>query len=163
MQKPTVTDFVIAAKEFILLGDKTTKLNESDLWRIRDILLRLVYHISAIENALHDTQHSGKRLSQDSYQRVVNQFAVFPFNAYRVVFDPHDFDALDEPVTGALSDDLSDIYRDLAEGLDNYQNGHIQDACSDWAQSYQIHWARHAVNAISAIENYRINNWLKIE
>ena len=32
----------------------------------------------------------------------------------------------------------------------------------DWAHSYRIHWARHATNALSAIEIYRTDNFKRV-
>jgi hypothetical protein len=64
---------------------------------------------------------------------------------------------------GTLADDLADIYRDLAEGLSNAEQGHMEDACFDWAQSYQSHWARHAVNALGAIEIYRTDGVMRVD
>jgi hypothetical protein len=57
---------------------------------------------------------------------------------------------------GMLPDDLGDIYRDLAEGLNSADSGHLEEACFLWALSYRTHWARHAVHALTAMEMFRL-------
>lgn len=77
-----------------------------------------------------------------------------PFQYYVSVFDPHDFEALDEPVTGDLHDDFADIYGDLWHGLQIYRAGNIQAALSRWVDSYFYHWGHHASSALRAIDHY---------
>jgi hypothetical protein len=89
--------------------------------------------------------------------------AIFPSACIESFFDPHDFEAKDEPVVGLLSDDLADICRDLSEGLSSAKSGHIKEACFEWSQSYRTHWSRHAVSALAAIELYRTDNCEIIE
>jgi hypothetical protein len=163
MSEPNLHDFALAAEEFSNLAEGEGKLVEADLWKVRDILLRLIYHVTAAERAQHGADYDGERPGDEAYARVVRRFSEFPFNCHRVVFDPHDLDAKDEPVMGMLGDDLGDIYRDLAEGLDNYHKGRLAEACFDWSESYRYHWARHAVHAVSAIEIYRTDNYLNVE
>ena len=163
MNKPSIEAFQAAAEEFCEMSVDNRPLNKEDLWRLRELLVRLIFHVPAVESHQHGTDFDGKRIGDEEFGRAVKRFGELPFNFYRVVFDPHDFEAKDEPVTGMLADDLSDIYRDLAEGLDNARNDHIDDACFDWSQSYQSHWARHAVNALAAIEIYRTDNYERVE
>jgi hypothetical protein len=163
VSQPNVKEFAVAAEEFVTLAEREGKLMEVDLWKVRDILLKLIYHVTAADNAGHGTEFDGDRPDDDAFARAVKRFSTFPFNFYRVVFDPHDMESPDEPVTGMLADDLADIYRDLAEGLDNYRKGHVAEACFDWSQSYRSHWARHAVSALSAIEIYRTDNYKDVE
>lgn len=119
-------------------------------------------HCQVCRDALKEVDHDGSRPDGEQYAKVARRFAGFPFNVYRVVFDPHDLDAVDEPVTSTLSDDLADIYRDLAEGLNNADQGHLNDACFDWSTSYS-HWGRHTMSALSAIEVYRMDNYMRAE
>lgn len=163
MNAPSVEAFQSAAEEFCAMSEGDRQLTRDDLWRFRELLIRLIFHIPAVESHQHGADFEGRRIGDEEFGRAVKRFGELPFNFYRVVFDPHDFEATDEPVTGMLADDLGDIYRDLAEGLDNARKGHIDDACSDWAQSYMSHWARHAVNALAAIEIYRTDNYERVE
>lgn len=145
------------------MAEDDRPLTKADLWIFRELLIRLILNIPAVEAHQHGADFDGNRIGDDEFGRAVRRFGAFPFNFYRVVFDPHDFEADDEPVTGMLADDLGDIYRDLAPGLDNAKRGHIDDACFEWSHSYQSHWARHAVNALAAIEIYRTDNFERVE
>ena len=158
MATASVAEFRMAAEEFCGLAEAGRPLAAGDLWLIRDLLLRLLLHISAVEAHPHGVETSGRRPGDAEFRQVVRRFAGFPFAFYRVVFDPHDLEADDEPVMGLLADDLADIYRDLAEGLDQARQGNLEAACFDWALGYRTHWARHAVHALTAIELYRLGD-----
>lgn len=95
------------------------------------------------------------RLDGDKRARLVKKFRTLPFDRYRKVFDPHDADATDEPVTGLLSDDLADIYAELLGGLELARGGQLGAACAEWAQMYRFHWHRHVLGALTAIETWR--------
>ena len=84
----------------------------------------------------------------------IRMFSDLPFQFYRVVFDPHNLDATDEPVMGDLHDDLADIYGELWHGLQAYRGGDFDVALSLWVDSYFIHWGRHASSALAAIDTY---------
>ena len=159
MNTPVLDEFIAAVREFCALAEQEGALDETDLWAVRSLLLRLIFHVPAADAAPHGTGFDGAKPDDAAYQRISERFRKFAFNFYRVVFDPHDFEATDEPVVGMLSDDLADIYRDLAEGLSNHEQGHIDEACFDWSFSYRSHWARHALNALSAIEIYRTDGY----
>lgn len=149
---PDLESFIAAATQFRDLAEAEGPADETDLPAIRSLLLRLLFHIPAIRKAPHDPEADGTRVDDLAFHRVRKRFSSLPFNYYRTVFDPHDLDATDEPVMAILSDDLSDIYRDLAEGFTLYDLGNLPAACATWWESYRIHWARHAVEALAAID-----------
>ena len=60
----------------------------------------------------------------------------------------------EEPVVGDLADDLVDIYRDVAAGLELYECGRIDDALWEWGFNFQAHWGEHASSAIRALHCY---------
>jgi hypothetical protein len=54
-----------------------------------------------------------------------------------------------------LSDSLADIYRDLHEGLqlfDQSSNGGIQEAAWEWKFGYEHHWRSHLIDALKTID-----------
>lgn len=163
MKEPSVEGFRTAAEEFCELSASEMPVTHDDLWSIRELLVRLIFHIPAVEAHPHGADFDGHGIEDPEVQRAAGRFSKLPFSFYRVVFDPHDFEATDEPVVGMLADDLSDIYRDLSEGLDSAREGHLDDACFDWAHNYVHHWARHAVNALAAIEIFRTDTYQRIE
>jgi hypothetical protein len=87
-----------------------------------------------------------------------------PVDAYSVVFDPFEYDPREvnppKPVMAMISDDLSDIYRNLMEGLVLFQNGQTQGALWHWHFTYYAHWGRHLSHVQSAIWQYLSEgNW----
>ncbi|MCR9244738.1 MAG: DUF5063 domain-containing protein [bacterium] len=77
-----------------------------------------------------------------------------PLDFYFEVFDPTDLgesDAMPEPVTGQLSDDILDIYADVARGLRAYDAGRVTDAQWEWSFHFRHHWGNHATSAIRAL------------
>jgi Domain of unknown function (DUF5063) len=87
-----------------------------------------------------------------------------PVDAYCVVFDPLEYDPLEvnppKPVMATISDDLSDIYRDIKEGLVQYRAGQTQNALWHWHFTYYAHWGRHLSHAQAAIWQYLSDgNW----
>ena len=68
---------------------------------------------------------------------------------YWQVFDPSDQASL---VASSLADDLADIYRELRGGLEALRSGAApDDVMFEWRTSFDIHWATHAVGALSAL------------
>lgn len=154
--------FRAAADAFCDWAAEEEPLTIDDLWRCRELLVLLLFHVKAIENHEHCADTEGQRIDDQEFARAVKRFSGLPFNYYRTVFDPHDFESEDEPVTGMLADDLADIYRDLAEGLDQARRGHLEAACFDWSESYRTHWSRHLLGALGAIENFRVDGGYRI-
>jgi hypothetical protein len=87
-----------------------------------------------------------------------------PVDAYSVVFNPLEYDPLEinppKPVMATIADDLSDIYRNLMEGLILYRADHVRNALWHWHFTYYTHWGRHLSHAQSAIWQYLSEgNW----
>lgn len=163
MTTPSVEEFQATAERYCGLFTREEPIRESDIWTFRELLLRLIFHIIAVESHPRAVKHDDERPSNEEYASAVQKLKPLPFDIYRVVFDPHDFAEKDEPVVGSLSDDLADIYRDLAGGVALARAGHIDDACFYWAFNYRTHWARHVVSALTAIEIYRTDRWESAE
>lgn len=71
--------------------------------------------------------------------------------AYNVVFDPF---AEEDSVTNTIGNDLSDIYQDLREPLQDYESDNEerrQHAIWQWKFTLQCHAGQHIVHALSAI------------
>ncbi len=91
-----------------------------------------------------------ERISDDQWKRVFKRFESLPFNHYSTFFSPAKLHE-EEPVVGDLADDLADMYRDIKAGLSLYDRGHRTEAVWAWRYSFQIHWGRHATNALYAL------------
>jgi hypothetical protein len=90
-------------------------------------------------------------ISADACRTVCGRFQKLPINGYWDVFNPLEEEA---PVFNTLCDDLSDIYRDLKEGLELYNRGQLVEAVWEWRFHFEIHWGRHLTGAQRAIQAY---------
>lgn len=60
----------------------------------------------------------------------------------------------EEAVTVAvLSDDLTDIYRDIKAGLIGYEQGLEDAAIEHWIITFRAHWGMHLVNSLKALQS----------
>jgi hypothetical protein len=67
---------------------------------------------------------------------------------YWEVFDPY-IEA--EALIGSLSDDVSDVYADLARGLVLWTAGKRDAAVWEWRFAFDTHWGDHAIDALRAL------------
>ena len=49
-------------------------------------------------------------------------------------------------------DDLGDVYKDVRAGLVLYESGEPNEALWHWQYLHRIHWGRHAVGALFALQ-----------
>ena len=71
---------------------------------------------------------------------------------YNCVFDPYDMQDTAPVVVGSLSDDLSDIYWDVKDGLTACASGPPpDDVIWEWRVGFEEHWGIHASAALYAI------------
>jgi hypothetical protein len=80
------------------------------------------------------------------------------YNIYWLLFDPFE---VTEPVAGELSDDLTDIYKELLEGLSVFRAGSDQqrlEAIWHWRFGFEVHWGRHLVAALRPIQSILVGH-----
>ena len=71
MTEPNLTDFVAAATEFCSFSKSNSKLVEQDLWKIRKLLIKLLYNITAVEEAPNSADNDGYRFGDEVFNRAV--------------------------------------------------------------------------------------------
>jgi hypothetical protein len=79
-------------------------------------------------------------------------------NFYFEVFDPFHLEK-EDPTQGWLIDDLSDIYKEIKNGIlkiESKKPAFIEDGIWDIVFGRNVHWGNHAINAIRALhyDNY---------
>lgn len=114
--------------------------------------LRLLPELYAAALNLPDTE-PGDRVAERMLEKskaVFRRFGSLPFQYYEEIFDPFE-DTPVSPVTGDICDDLADIYLDLKEGLDLYQQGEVDTAVFSWRITFGFHWGRHLTGALNAL------------
>jgi hypothetical protein len=61
-------------------------------------------------------------------------------------------------VSSSLADDLAEIYRSLRLGLEAMRSGAPpDDVLFEWRAGFELHWATHAIGALSALRNAQRN------
>ena len=126
----------------------------------RQHLLALATSIPRLENYRESELGDDElpRRGYEGWKEDHERFGDLPFQYYMSVFDSHDLENRDEPVTGDLHDDFADIYGDLWRGLEAHKAGRIKEALSIWIESYFCHWGNHAASALKAIDDYYRRN-----
>lgn len=71
---------------------------------------------------------------------------------YWQIFNPYEHE---EAVGGDLQDDLSDIAKDLYDGILEYDAGYVNNAVFGWIWGLNHHWGNHVVNALRALHALR--------
>lgn len=150
------TDFAEVARSYVDWFDRTSSKDEvlADLTDLLSILGNLQVAATRLPpkiNLPDDEAPTEESLDKAALLRRAARFV--PFHDYSVVFDPFVFD--ESPVTAMLEDDLSDIYADLAEGLQLFNSRRFSEALWTWRFGYYSHWGRHAVHAQAAIWQYQ--------
>jgi hypothetical protein len=92
-------------------------------------------------------------IPSDALGAVLSRAAELPVDIYWEVFDPLT-QLPEEPVAGSIVDDLGDIYRDVAVGLMLFEAGDSGEALWQWAFHFEIHWGKHATEAMRALHAY---------
>lgn len=92
-------------------------------------------------------------LSQSEIDAVQARASELQRQIYWETFDPYQ-DPPEQPVIGHLTDDLGDIYRDIARGILLFDSGRVDEALWEWAFNFRIHWGEHATGAIRALHAY---------
>jgi hypothetical protein len=114
-------------------------------------LLAELYHLAL---ALPDTtvRSDDADVPQGDWKRVYQRFRVLPFNYYSVV-DPLTVPS-GETMTGDLADDLADVWCDLAAGRKLLAAGRAADAYAAWRWRFDVHWGKHAADALQALHSW---------
>lgn len=159
-QTSEFAEYYRAAEDFCGFLEGKDKLVTADfLVMVRSHLLRLYTAALAMPwMDLQSNEEFDEKLSADAFQAVLHSVAeqLDMARYYWHVFDPiNNFDT--EPVCGDLLDDIGDIYKDLKYSLMIFGLG--KEDCEEialWELKYTFdaHWNRHCVNALSAIHFY---------
>lgn len=149
------------AEKFIETVQKFCKWAEGDVHELVDArqflisLMSYIPHLEEYSKALWERDDYRERTHEEHLEDFTRFFDL-PFSYYRAVFDPVDPDFLSKelPVMPSLQDDFADIYRELFDGLQAYEQGNVVDALSMWIWGYVYHWGRHASSALYAIDTF---------
>jgi hypothetical protein len=150
--------FGAAAQEFCRAVDAAEDSTRSSfLLRIYRVLPELISaalqlpHLAPSDSTESEDQ---TRLSRIEWERIYNAVAkrVGDWDIYWQLFDPT---KNEEPGAGSLADDLTDIYREVNDGIlaDRKHLRPPQDIVWEWRFSFYSHWGKHAIDASQAIHH----------
>ncbi len=128
----------------------------------RDLLLVIMGAATALEEVSPEDSEGDDdaldRLLKSGASDVIRRAAALPieFYASNTYDDDRCGEAESPPTLGAISDDLSDIWRDLKSGLHRWENGQPQSAVWEWRFSFHSHWSLHAVDALREMQIYLV-------
>lgn len=132
----------------------------------RDFLLVILGAATALEEVNVEDSEEDSEEDGDATDRSLNsgaldvarRTAALPVNLYacNTYDDDRCAEADSPPTLGAISDDLSDIWRDLKRGLHLWEDGKCQGAAWEWRFSFHSHWSLHAVDALRELQIYLV-------
>jgi hypothetical protein len=147
---PAVAAFAEVAQRFRNWAESAPGEPHDEMLLARELLAEL--HLAILQVPDLGVGESTKdAFSAKEWTRVCSRFQQLPVSGYWDVFNPLVEEA---PVFNSLWDDLSDIYRDLIEGLHLYDDGKVVEAVWEWRFGFESHWGAHLTGAQRAIYAY---------
>jgi len=139
-------DVAALVREYVTLINSADELSPYELLSTCRTLLPRIYAVGVQLPEIEPDDTSGPPEVESPYDALASRFG--KLDHYREVFDPF---AADPPVFGSLSDDLADVYIDLAAGLIEYDAGRVANAQWTWRFVLREHAGDHLVGALKAI------------
>ena len=152
--KLTIEQFRVVAREYIELIEKCSSMSRRQLVERAHRTLVDLYRLGAsLSNVDSDADEITKdQVGHDQWSNMYGQLRAKLADAdvYWMVFDPADPDDK-EATQHTLSDDLSDIYREIKNAVPvNEFAPFDNNALWTLRFKYEIYWGHHAVNALTA-------------
>jgi hypothetical protein len=150
-----VVEFVVEARRYCALIEGA-EISGPGLFESEclNALLRLYQRLLLLPIADPVGPELPGRISHEEWQALWERNAGrIEHDRYWEVFEPLAEDKPD-PVCASISDDLSDIWRDVKMGLSTFDSGKpncVADAVWHWRFSFGSHWGRHLAGAICAL------------
>ena len=132
-----IQGFYELAENFCAYLDRNTVSEDSV-----DILIRYLMRLYIGAMDLPEIRNlEGEKERNKAIPRVEVAFD----SCYWEVFNPHDRNDL---VASDIVDDLSDIYRDLKDGVNEYEAGRRNNAVFIWKLYFESHWGKHITDLL---------------
>jgi hypothetical protein len=146
---PVVLEFVEVARDFCAIVAEHASIPAAQfLHRVHLVFPRLYSGALLLPRASADAPDCDSTSTRPAlYDSLREQLGDLDF--YREIFDPHQL--AQEPVVGSLSDDIADIYGELAGALECWDAGNREGALGAWRFGFQSHWGRHLTSALRAL------------
>ena len=152
-----VREFADVARRYVAAIDAANDLSpEEFLLAIHPILCELVYRASLLPDVDYEGDFPADDMTLTQWSGIFEFLGSMlgEYDNYWEVFDPARVDD-EDPITSGLSDDLADIYRDVAVGLepeDRFDHHIPEAAIAAWRFTFRSHWGLHAMTALRVIQ-----------
>ena len=157
----TTEEFVALVKEYCRWAESVPNNETEELKTAIRLVANLYSKVLELPKNGCGEEINESGISNEKWKKIFKRFGALPFNYYSEFFSPAKV-AEEDPVTGDLADDLADIYRDLKEGLELYEEGHVTEAIWEWSQRFNTHWGRHASSALHALHAYAADEYIEL-
>lgn len=161
IESESFKQFLQEARVYCKYIEEEKETGNNFLKTIRFHLLNLYQYILKVHSIDIEYDYNSPGISNEEYKRIESLISPrIPVDYYFEVFDPLDMEK-HEPVCGSLIDDLSDIYRDIKDSINDYDTGKIEaieDAVFNFKESFESHWGNHLVSALKTIHWYICTN-----
>ena len=169
-------EFITVAKEYCKFIESATEHSQKAFVALSLKLIPLLYLKASL---LEESLAVDDRLSEEEdfatetfvteieYYTIENEIRdiLGDFNEYPEVFESQSA-ATNEATLCFISEDLTDIYQDLTNCLQNYRNGIeevMADALYEVANQFRIYWGQRCVNTMRSLHNALYNSELSDE
>ena len=149
--KTNVDEFAALARRYCVWAEGPPGDPDEDLTTARGLLALLQAAVLPLPDNCPTTGSADDLISTEAWKERYARFELLPIKGYWKVFDAL---VMEQPVFNTLADDLSDIWRDLKQGLLLYDSGNVEEAIWQWRFNYEIHWGRHLLGAEYAIHSF---------
>jgi hypothetical protein len=153
-----VKKFLKVAQDFVYLVDERNKYEEIEFYQqLYKSIAHLILRASYLPEIEYFSDYHGNMSNEAWFElyNSLNEKLKDSNNYYLKVFDQYsNLREHGEPLANSLSNDICDIYRELAPGLKDWAEadaGMRRGILWEWWLGYGSHWGDHCVCALKAL------------
>ncbi len=147
MDNGKAAEFYELANEYVRFISKN-EISGDSVPSLMELLMKLYSSAMFLTDGEPETIDSCSGTSKSIIVRFSEQISP----TYWKIFDPF---VDEDSVCGNLIDDLSDIAKELIDGMKEYEAGKIGNAIFEWKFGLNTHWGQHIVDALRALHAIR--------
>lgn len=161
-QEPAIEFVTVAAQTCLLLEHLGEESHEENLNRLLTILPLLYLKARLLQCPERELDGEVERfVSEDDYNRVlmaVKDLLGEDDTYLDVLMEDRRYS--DEPWTAYVSENIADVYQELADLAANYRTGNesvMNDALAACIEAFDEHWGQKVLNALRALHAVELN------
>jgi len=154
-----VIEFVTVAREYCQFVEKTDSYSKKDYIQVLLKLLPLLYlKASTLPKTEIELDDAVDRfVTEEDYMAIKDtiEFKMGAHNDYLEVFTP-DINRSEGALSASIAEDLSDVYQDLKDFLENYRTGATElmnDTLAETVTNFELLWGQKVLNSLRALHN----------